>query len=278
MPESSSLSRLGLSIIHAFRSTEDNLRLSTCSIERLNGAPPTDLAFGFPTFRTDLPHLALSSSFAIPRIGSTVTCIGYGSMSFPEEDSSIADENQRVFDRLRRASPSIKLVEATVTAIFVERFARGFVDGPCFAIDAELEHGQSGGPVLNEHGYVCGVIAAGASHFFDRPMALVSLLYPTLLCEIDMTAKMWGIMTINNRQSLLSLIGTKSIETDDSEQDVVLTPDQGGGFRTGPLIHRDDGPHVFHDFGKFQDGIRAKSEAKKGFRVKKNGDVSDNSA
>lgn len=54
-----------------------------------------------------------------------------------------------------------------------------------FAIDAEVENGQSGGPVFNEEGFVCGVVSAGATGYFGEPASLTSLLYPALAIGIQ---------------------------------------------------------------------------------------------
>lgn len=88
-----------------------------------------------------------------------------------------------IVDRLRLR---LVAVEATVGPRFTNRFSRAFLQGPCFAAfgDDTIPHGLSGGPVLDEHGCVCGIVSAGGDAFFDKPTLLTSLLYPCLLTEL----------------------------------------------------------------------------------------------
>jgi S1-C subfamily serine protease len=81
-------------------------------------------------------------------------------------------------------------VEGTMRHIFTQGFAPGYFRGACFEIDAEVRPGMSGGPVFNEHGYVCGIISATASDLLARPSSLISLFYPALMTEVKFGAQM----------------------------------------------------------------------------------------
>ena len=74
--------------------------------------------------------------------------------------------------------------------------ATGYIEGPCFAFDAEIRHGMSGGPLFSPSGVVRGVNSAGVSQFFGEPMSLGSLLHPMLSIRLKFGAQL-GPLRIN---------------------------------------------------------------------------------
>ena len=47
-----------------------------------------------------------------------------------------------------------------ITEMYPERRDSGMLTFPCFCTNARFEHGMSGGPILDEHGSVCGVVCS----------------------------------------------------------------------------------------------------------------------
>jgi hypothetical protein len=244
-------------LLHSHWTSPGQFQVNLWPLERANGVlvegeDPTDLTFGFPKFQQEFPYTALPISFAVPRIGSKVKCVGYSRTEIPGGEIPIEDlQRGRIGDWFNYYRHSFRVVEGTVTKIFTQGFARNFVRGACFAINAEIEQGQSGGPVFNEAGYVCGVISAGATLYFPQPASLISLLYPALTTEITFGFSM-GPVRMNATRPLFSLIETGGIKTDGSEELVTLIP-ENGSWRVGPMIHEDDGSYVFDNFSSHQE-------------------------
>ncbi len=244
------LARTGLTVLHQGVATVGTMSIALWGVESVNAAPPTDLAFAFPTHQTSFPFLQLPMSFVLPRIGSLVRLIGY----------SNAGASARIIDRgafvrgeaaaLADYAHEFHVVEGRVTDIFAGRFAAGFCDGPCFAVDAEVPHGVSGGPALTAEGSVCGIVTAGASRFFNRPMTLVSPLYPALLLPIEFGAR-FGPLNLRAEYPLLELIDGGSVASDGSHESVRYSEALDC---VHPRIHREDSAHVFDDFASYQAG------------------------
>ena len=74
-----------------------------------------------------------------------------------------------------------------VIEIFREKRDSGLLNFPCFRTDTRFDHGMSGGPVINEAGYVCGVICSSTTQFEDDPkyISYVSLIWPAMGINID---------------------------------------------------------------------------------------------
>lgn len=257
---SGSPGEIGLAALHQHEPSKGELEWSFLPLEGLWGADAadaTDVGYGFSSFQAELPTLPFRASFAVPRIGSRVICIGY-------TDTWVSGGRLRhdqiqpgSFDWLGSYQHTFRAVEARVTHIFTEGFASGFIPGACFTIDAEVGAGLCGGPVFNEQGYVCGVVSAGASQFFDQPSSIVSLLYPTLLSDIQFSVSL-GQALVTASRPLIHLVQQGAVVTDGSEDLVSVLP-EGEKFRIGPLIHEDDGAWVHHDFAEYQESLRTGS-------------------
>jgi hypothetical protein len=266
LPNDYTLDDMGFSVFHHVPTPGGGFRGTVRGVEGFQGAPPTDIAYGFPQFLQGLELLSAPLSFLVPRVGSRVVCVGYAEMESPVEGicfeallSGAASWDQVYSHRFRA-------VEARVDRIFTQRFARGYIEGPCFTMGVEVDHGMSGGPVLTQDGHVCGVVSAGASRFFNRPATIASLLYPTILTGIKFGVQL-GPVRMNATHPLVALIAQGAVVTDGSEERVALVSD-GEGIRIGPLIHRDDCSNVHDDFAGYQAGEMATRGSREFYQIR----------
>jgi hypothetical protein len=258
LPESYELKDMGLAIFHHSKKAENSFSANIWPIESLNGAPPTDVIYGFPKFQTTVPRLSFPVSFTVPRIGSKITCFGYTDSSFGEEGLSLKELINGEIKWADKYSHRFRAVEGRVTRIFTQRFANGFICGPCISIDEEVFHGMSGGPAFNEQGQICGIVSAGATNFFNSPASIVSLLYPTLLTKIKFGGN-FGKLRIAGERTLLGLATQGLIKTNGSEKMFEFKKD-GDSHIVCPLINSDDCSFVHDDFNGYQSGIQAERE------------------
>jgi hypothetical protein len=253
---------IGFSVLHNWISADNTLQVNIWPLEGAHGAHPTDLVFGSARFQQSFPYLPLRLSFAVPRIGSRVICVGYTDTAV--ESGALSNDALRsgaIADWPKHYHHRLRAVEGTVRHIFTQGFApSGYLRGACFEIDVEVASGMSGGPVFNEDGFVCGVVSATASGWFDRPSSLVSLFYPALMTDVTFGFQM-GPMRMNATHPLIALTTHGTIVTDGSESMVGILPEEEG-WRIGPLIHDDDREFVFDDFRGLQMGLPAQRETR----------------
>jgi len=244
--------RSRLSVFHQEQRADTSITGSVWPLETVDAAPPTDLAFAFPQFQTQFPYLHLPITFDLPRVGSQVKCVGYATTTVGAASLDLDALETGRLDVAGGYSHSFRAVEGTVTDIFVRSFAAGYLEGPCFAIDAEVPHGLSGGPVFAESGLVCGVVSAGATEFFGSPSTLMSPFYPSLLAPVRFGASL-GPVRMNATQRIIDLIGSGVLSTDGSEEHLAITELDGHPV-VGPRIPHDDHAHVHDDFSGYQSG------------------------
>lgn len=225
-----------------------------CSI---HAALPTDLIVGNIESNESaafIPTITPRITFAPPRIGETVHCVGYSEMRVPDEGLSIDDVREGRLNPYEAYSHRLFVAVGRVTHIFVERLARGFAEGPCFTIDVDVPHGLSGGPILRSDGAVCGAVYAGARLLFDSPASVGALLYPIFNLRLSFALSRgdgFFRMTATERP-VAELVATQAIHTDGAEErQIHLTP-EGSEMRIGPLFHKEDAAFIFRDFGAFQ--------------------------
>jgi Trypsin-like peptidase domain len=74
-----------------------------------------------------------------------------------------------------------------VGQIFPARRDSGMLNFPCFEVHAQFAHGMSGGLVVDEDGWLCGLVCAG-TNFNDPsapPLSYAATLWPMLTTEIS---------------------------------------------------------------------------------------------
>lgn len=270
---------MGLALLHSRWVDKEKLQ---CNIWPLEGAyggqatppggtsvkKPTDIVFGFPQLQQLFSYAPLKICFAVPRIGSKIICIGYAGTEVPGGGISIEEiRSGKIQDWFSCYKHSLRAVQGRVMQVFTQGFTEGYLRGGCFSIDCEVEPGQSGGPVFNEHGYVCGVISAGATNFFNKPASLVSLFFPTLMTIIKFGGSM-GQNRFDVSSPLWELVSNGSMETDGSEKMVTIVPD-GDSWRIGIAIHKDDSASVFDDFNGYQENRTATKETAEVFGLRR---------
>lgn len=244
------LNDIKLAVLYHRFLKKDKIEITIWPVENLQIAFPTDVAFGFLRFQQDFPYLAFRLHPAVPRIGDTVFSIGYCESKHPKDGISIDDFKKGSIDWNEALTHRFHVVEAKIKALFVQRFASGYAEGPCFLIDNEIKHGQSGGPVFDANGNICGINLGGASIFLNKPSSLISMIYPAIAANIKLTARLSQNFTINSNQPLINLISTGGLITDGSENQFQLTIEDEG-IRVNPLVNKEDSENVFFDFHQY---------------------------
>lgn len=250
------LNGVQLSVIHHMPVGNGRTIFHIWPLENIQIATPTDVAYGFLKVQQSFPYAKMRISPAAPRIGDTVFCIGYCESNYPKGGVPIDKIKDGTFDWIKSYSHRFSVAEAKVKALFIHRFSRGYADGPCFLVDSELKHGQSGGPVFNSAGNICGINLGGASTLTNKPSGLASLIYPTLAIKIKLSIRVAKTLKFDALQPLINLCKNNSVLTDGSERlgEIVLHGDE---FQTNPLIHKDDASNTFNDFHGYQTGVPA---------------------
>jgi len=217
--------------------------------ETIEEVQPADVCYIFPQFHGQFPYLPLPISFAAPRIGSRVVCVGFSDHS-ADGGLSLDDVQSGRLNLLDIFEHKLRAVEARVTRIFRRRFTPGFIGGPCYSIDAELDHNMNGGPVFSESGYVCGILSGRATGFLGEPASIVSLLYPTLTVKVRFDGQM-GAMRISSDLRLIDLIAQSSVTSDGSEH-LLTKPGGTGEFSLWPAFPEEDADGLYNDFSDLE--------------------------
>ncbi|MCP4335994.1 MAG: trypsin-like peptidase domain-containing protein [Gammaproteobacteria bacterium] len=241
-----SVKHVQLAVLHHRKIDKEITQVSAWPLENVQIAHPTDVAFGFLKFQQSFPYMSFLLSPATPRIGETVFSIGYCDSKFPDGGIPLREIKDGTFDWHQAFSHRFHVAEGKVEAIFVKRFSRGYAEGPCFLTDSYVEYGQSGGPVFNSAGNICGINLGGASMFTNNQNSLASLIYPALAIELKLTVKLGGALTFNAYQPLINFISNGGITTDGSEELSRISV-EGDEFLVCPLIHKDDAKYTFND-------------------------------
>jgi hypothetical protein len=151
LPEAISLREVGLSILYQRWADESQSEIdyAVWPLENFNGAPPTDIVFGFPRFQTRWPTLDMKLGIDLPIHGERVWSVGYTEVECPTDGIDLATVQSGTFDWRTQYAHRFMVVEGHVERVFTQRFASSFIEGPCFAFDGEIPHGLSGGPIIS---------------------------------------------------------------------------------------------------------------------------------
>ncbi len=243
----------GLSVLHYQLVEPDVMRFTVWPITNVAGAPPTDAVFG--SLVKETPPTALLSprlSPGLPETGTRVLTVGY---RFPDElakhGMSASDIRAGTFDWRSKYQHKLMVVEGRVGTLFLHRHR--FVGGPCFLTGQETYPGQSGGPVFNDEGNVCG-IHSGCT--LDEG-GIASMIYPTLTAPLKVTFNFGPSFKMNLEQPVGYLMLTGAIRTDGTEQLVRLTQEPQG-VRIDPIFPKDAHLDVYDDAHSHSDGSPSK--------------------
>lgn len=213
---------------------------------------PSDVGlFAVDLTRTNSPNpwrwesLPVTSNF--PRPGETVYCIGHHNYKttnyMPYEDIEDFD-GSRI---MRQLDHDFRVSIGVVTDVYVEKYVTGYAEGPCFRIDCALEHGQSGGPVINSEGYVCGINMC-ATLDDDENSCLAAAIAPALGGLSTIPESMSVRERLPRKVSLARMIKSGLIATDDSLRNIAMLKSHGletyMPLQTAVLTAKRDGNQV----------------------------------
>ena len=185
---------------------------------------PTDI--GLISFSRAVPEQqsqqweAFPISPMMPKIGSTVYCVGYCEFDSTSKltTSELFSYDRQTIEQVLKAN--FRVTKGEVTHVYTQKYADGFGSGACFRVSCPLKHGQSGGPVFNSDGYVCGV---NMSSTLDSPQdsSLVSALWEALGGVVklpDIMVANYAKYKIPQEVTLMSLIKNGCVISDGSEK------------------------------------------------------------
>jgi len=116
--------------------------------------------------------LSFELNIASPIVGDIVSAYGFSNSKIKGDTTPSSYK----FDN------NFRKIEGEVTQIFSMHRDRGFLTFPCFEVNANFDHGMSGGPIFNQQGQVCGVITSGNN--FNGP-SYGSILWPAMGIKVD---------------------------------------------------------------------------------------------
>ena len=239
----------GLSVLHYHLVRPDVVRFTVWPITNIAGAPPTDAVFG--SLLTGTPATALLSprlSPGLPETGTPVMTVGY---RFPEKlvrnGMSASEIKTGTFDWTTNYEHKLVVVEGQVGTLFLHRHR--FVGGPCFLTGRKTYSGQSGGPVFNEAGNVCG-IHSGCTL---SEGGIASMIYPALTAPLKVTRDFGPSLRMIFDQPIGHLMLSGAIRTDGTERLVRVTQDSRG-IRIDPIFPKDAQLDIYDDAHSHSDG------------------------
>jgi hypothetical protein len=242
-----------LAVLHHIKISNQSTQVNVLPIENIHIAYPTDLAFGFIKFQESFPTMSFTLSPSAPRIGENIISIGYCDTKFPESGIPIDAIKDGTFRWDRDFSHRFHAVEGKVNALFLTNFAKSYGDGPCFLTDSDIKHGQSGGPVFNSSGNVCGVNLGGSSTMTNSQSSIASLIYPILPIRLKLSFSPTKSFKVNAYHDFISLIERGIINTDGSER-LAKIIHENEKIRIDAMIHIEDAGFSFENFKEYLAG------------------------
>lgn len=212
----------------------------------VNSSPPTFI-FGESRFATaieptDIGIFSVDGTFTnadapwrwetlpmspnLPRPGDTVYCIGhhnYANSEYIDYEDFGSPDGQNIVKSLGH---DFRVSMGKVTDVYVEKYVTGYADGPCFRINCPIEHGQSGGPVINSSGYVCGINMCGTLDNDDNA-CLAATIAPGLGGLTTIPESMSQREGLPREVSLAALMKSGRIATDGGLGNIAIHKRQG---------------------------------------------------
>ena len=161
-----------------------------------------------------------------PRPGDTVYCIGHHNYVNKEYMPYEELTQPNIAKIMSQFEHEFRVSMGTVTDVFVEKYVNGFADGPCFRIDCSIEHGQSGGPVINSDGYVCGINMCGTLDD-DEDACLAATITPSFGVLTDIPESMSKREGMPKKVSLAQMIKRGMIATDEGLRNIAVLRSHG---------------------------------------------------
>jgi len=111
-----------------------------------------------------------------PAIGSRVAAFGYRSGDIQTE----VDHDKKEITVIWKHSPTT--TTGTVREIHEQRRDDSMLNFPCYRVNARFAPGMSGGPVFDDNGHLCGLIAASMKSLDESQenYSYVSTLWPSM--------------------------------------------------------------------------------------------------
>ena len=126
-----------------------------------------------PTAFSNWPQFSLSADY--PSVGDTVSGVG-----FPNTKTRVLPSDEA------RVAIAPTSMPGVVVDVHHEKRDRYMLTFPCFQTNAKFPSGASGGPVLDSHGRVCGVICSGIDGTDDDDhISYASAVWPALALALD---------------------------------------------------------------------------------------------
>lgn len=243
------LERSSLIVLHYKAAPSGVARLTRWPIVQAASPHPSDALLGALSSETPpIPLISFKISPRIPQTETRVLTVGY---RFPDslcrDGIPLPPIDDGSFDWQNEYSHELVVVEGRVEELFLHRHR--FNHGPCFLTGSRTHQGQSGGPVFNEAGHVCG-IHSGCT---IEGSGLASMIYPAVATRLPVTLQFGPSLRFQFRQSLLELMAKGVIRTDGSENMVRLVTDERG-TRIDPVFRATDRLDVFDDAHSREDG------------------------
>ncbi len=247
------LNRCSLYILRNYLAAERKIHCAFVPLEHVSGGPPNDVVFCASQFTEGYASLENKISFQLPHPDDAIHSVGYHDFKFPEGGISLDAIDS--FDWENDYSHELRVVEGKIKTLFLQRYANGYLHGPCFSFSGTIRSAMSGGPIFDlNRGIVFGMNSASA---FDANESLGSLFFPYVLNQVK-----FGVNLGNNpnfrfdsKQQIIQMLEYGSIVSDGSHGELVYQQtDQGTAVSM--RVEKAYQARTFDDLAAMQSGIK----------------------